>query len=650
MRVPTRVIYSQAAYQLNRLTNNLNEANGKVNTRINTCSDDPLGMNRVLNIESSLSALGQRGANIQQGQAVLNLAETSLDAMADQLLEVKRRCEQLANASAGPRDRKDAAASIRVYLDGLLDLANTRSQGGYVFGGDQNQAAPFSYDDPDNPTCVTYSGSSDATRLIKDRDAVASANRCGSEMFYEDRIVVDATNNQIFFREDPGTGEQNIRTLKSRIPNGTYSREELASVLEKTMIRASLKDGYGLGYKLAWEGDSNRFTIGTDGSGPPGIKTSLVARQIETVRISSMKIAGGKFPDADIKVLTPSALKKFTPGPEGTAPLTLTYGDDGYWTVKNDPGYGLPAKIRGDGENLKLDMNKDGLPDIHLDLKGTPKKGVRVSFDIVPGKENHSILPDLGFNAETLSVAGIFSRAKVAGSFTVAAGKNDRIDFRETLDGTGKKSAQLTAVIPPGVYPTPQAYARAVEKAMEDASAQSGSRVNYKVDFLPETKAFSIREDTDTGRQLKSLDLLFSSGTHKDRSAGSDLGFSAADVNSGPAAGDRVNWSLFDTLFHLKKALAKDDVDSIRRAITRLDNHYAGISSKKSAIGIAVQDLANSKSAAASNRLSLIRQRSDVRDADSVEAIMTLKAAQKTYEAALSASSKIMKLSLLDYM
>ncbi len=249
MRVPTITTYNQATYLLNRLTNDLSEANEVVSTNceINTSSDDPTGMAQVLDIDSSLCCLDQYQANIDQGLIVLTGAETALDAMADQLLEMNLLCSQLANASASPQERTDAADSMQVYLDSLLDLANTEAYGGYVFGGDQNQVAPFCYDDPDNPTCVTYLGSGDPTCVRTGQDTVMTLECCGSDMFYEDEITVDGTNNQLFFEEDPGTGEENILTLETTIPSGTYTRAELAQIVENTMTQASLEDGYGIG-------------------------------------------------------------------------------------------------------------------------------------------------------------------------------------------------------------------------------------------------------------------------------------------------------------------------------------------------------------------------------------------------------------------
>lgn len=652
MRVPTITTYNQCTYLLNRLTTDLNKANEVVSKeyKINTASDDPSGMAQLLDIDSSERCQEQFKVNIHQGQTVLTSAETAMDAMADQLLEIRQECAKLANASANPTDRADAAENMSVYLDGLLDLANTEAYGGYVFAGDRNQVAPFGYDDRDNPTGVIYTGSDNPTCVKTGKDTVVTLDCCGSEMFYEDEIVVDGTNNQIYFEEDPGTGAENILIVDATIPSGTYSREELARVVENTMTQASLEEGYGIGYSVSYDSQTNCFSMGTDGRGPAEMTTDLIVKHTETVRISSMEIQGGSFTNPQIEVRHPSALTEFTPKPEGTAPLTLTYTEEGHWTVENDPGYGLPYTIEGDGQTLDLDMDDDGVADVHLDLDGQPQAGTTVAFDIVPGVKNRSLLPDLGFDGPAVSIEPARSSVPVSTTFTVVAGTNDCVDFTETLVGESGQSAQLTAVIAPGVYPDPVSYAMAVEDALEAASARNGNRVNYEVVYTPENQAFTIREDTDTGRRLEGFDLLFSSGTHAGQSAGPDLGFGSADAGSGPVTGKEATWSLFDTVFDIQDALARDDVDGLQRAITRLDNHYRSITGHTAAVGISSAGLTASEYTASDTGDSLEIQRSDVRDADMVKAISDLNATQTVYEAALSSCASIMGLSLVDYM
>lgn len=652
MRVSTITIYKQATYQLNRLTSSISQANAVVSTncRINCASDDPSGMAQVLDITSNISCLNQYQANIDQGQTLLTAAETALDAMADQMLELNLLCSQLANASASAQERTDAAGSMQVYLDQLIDLTNTKAYGGYVFAGDQNQVAPFSYDDPDNSTGVTYAGSDDPTCVKTGKNSILSIECCGCDLFYEDKIIVDDSNHSLVFQENPGTGTENILTIEAIVPDGTYTREALAQIIETTMTQASLDKGYGVGYGVTYDGSDNAFSIGTDKTADPQMMTTLITVQTDTVRISGMGVSSGELPDMEIEVINPSTLNEYTPEPEGTAPLTLTYSEaNSSWTVENDPGYGLPSEIEGDGQTLALDLDDNGTADIVLNFNATPEDGTTVFFDIVEGFENNSILQDLGFESDTVTIEPVQSRFAVAEAFTVT-GANNTIDFIETLTGEADGSTQLTARIEPGTYPDPESYARAVEKALETASAKNGSRVNYEVIYNADNQGFTIQEDRATGRQLASFDLLFSSGTNSGSSAATDLGFYTQDLHSGPVTGEAATWSIFDTLFDLETSLAANDVDGIQRAMIRLENHYESLTSSMASVGTAYASLSVTAATASDTETTLTTQLSDVQDADTVAAIMTLNSAETVYEAALSSCSTIMGLSLVDYM
>ncbi len=654
MRVATISIYKQATYQLGRLTSDLNKANEVLSNnhlKISSASDDPSGMKQVLTINSDQAALEQYQVNVDQAQNVLTTAESALNSMAGQLSEMKLLCASLANASASYQERSNAADSMLVYLDSLLDLANTDTYGGYVFGGENNQTTPFTCDNDDNPTSVTYNGNSDPVNISTSKHTTISLDCCGSDLFYEDEIIVDATNNRIVFTEDPGTGEGNILTIEATITSGTYSKEELAAVVEDTLNDASEEYGYNVLYQAAYDENTNTFSIGTHGKRDTPMSVTFEAIQTQTVRISNFESVGQDYQDVEIEIVDPTSLTEYTPEPEGTKPLTLTYTGEGSWEVSNDPGYGLPFEIKTSNDTIEIDVNDTGGPDIVIDLNDTPMVDDTVSFDIVKGYENASILPDLGFESQFVKVETVTSDASVASSFLVVKGGNDTIDFTETPLGKAGPSVQLTAVIEDGTYSDPESYAAAVEKSLESASAENGSRVNYSVAYDQETSTFTISEDTDTGRQLESFDLLFFSGTNAGSSAAADLGFNGVtDVSSAPKQGEEVSWSIWDTVFDLKESLKNDDVAGIQRAMTRLGNHYKSLTSSLSSVGSIYNSTTITEATISDSDFTLTTQLSTVREADPVEAIMDLKTAKTVYEAALSSTSSVMGLSLVDYM
>ncbi len=259
---------------------------------------------------------------------------------------------------------------------------------------------------------------------------------------------------------------------------------------------------------------------------------------------------------------------------------------------------------------------------------------------------------ELGYdNSADDTGAVIFEGDNAVTLFTITAGTNDYINFKEVLKGSsGSKTSELTARIPAGAYTDPDTLAREIEDALEDASEQYGNRVDYDVSYSYISRKFTIKEDGETGRKLDDFQILWSTGTNSDTSAAAVLGFESKDVFTTPARSDEVAWGVFETLFELKEYLSKDDVDGISRTMTRLDTHYNSITSVLSDVGMKYNRLEIRKQVSIETKLSITERKSMIEDADIVESIMDLKAIQTAYEASLNSTSKILDLSLVNFL
>ena len=149
---------------------------------------------------------------------------------------------------------------------------------------------------------------------------------------------------------------------------------------------------------------------------------------------------------------------------------------------------------------------------------------------------------------------------------------------------------------------------------------------------------------------MKIFSCCGESGSNAGESAAQVLGFSEADVSASPIESDSATWGFFKTLFDLKEYLASDDVDGLQRTITRLDNHYNSITSTLADTGIKYNRLTVSQQVILKSTNSLTERKSMIEDADYIEATMNLKAIQIAYEASLNSTSKIINVSLVDYL
>ncbi len=114
--------------------------------------------------------------------------------------------------------------------------------------------------------------------------------------------------------------------------------------------------------------------------------------------------------------------------------------------------------------------------------------------------------------------------------------------------------------------------------------------------------------------------------------------------------GEEVFGNIFNTLSNLKTALETNDVGGIEDAMGNLDDHFDDISAKISDIGSKMNRMEIKDNIYQDLKFSNTERLSSIEDADITEAIMNLKAAELTYQAALASSSTVMTLTLADYL
>ncbi len=130
--------------------------------RINRPSDDPIGIGRVLNGRSMISAIDQYTENIRQGKTRLEMTDQTLAMAGDLVNQARRIAEEKSGAEISASEREFAAGQIKEIYDQVLQLANSKHGGRYMFAGDLTGAAPFTRDD--HYTAI-YDGDSGSFRI-----------------------------------------------------------------------------------------------------------------------------------------------------------------------------------------------------------------------------------------------------------------------------------------------------------------------------------------------------------------------------------------------------------------------------------------------------------------------------------------------------
>jgi flagellar hook-associated protein 3 FlgL len=183
--------------------------------RINRPSDDPSGMSRVLAGRSTLAAIDKYASNIQQGKTRLEFNEETLKMVDDLVQQARGTAQENSGEGVSASQRAVAAEAIKEIYDQVLQLANSRLNGQYIFSGDQTDTAAFTRDDNYN---ASYNGDAGSFRVpIADnvevrvdadgRNYFQDAANGGVNIFDQMKNLIDGLENT-----DLAAGSAQIRT------------------------------------------------------------------------------------------------------------------------------------------------------------------------------------------------------------------------------------------------------------------------------------------------------------------------------------------------------------------------------------------------------------------------------------------------------
>ncbi len=274
MRVTTKGIYDNIIANLGVIAEDLKNANEVVATgkRINSLSDDPLGLNTVLNLRSARSNIEQLHRNISIARTWLNSVESALGSVIDLVVDANVLCIQMANDTIGADQRVVAATTIQTYLEKLKGLANADVNGRYIFAGSKTDAAPFEIDG-------TYNGDSNPFSVKIGKNMNIEAGRDGEAVFGAPEVPIVSTSEMTvnggggvtdktytFTVTTGGTVEDNdsiIHWENDNLPvdSGDVLIDSGAGVYNFGGILLEFTDGTLV--------EDNSFSLKTDGTGAP---------------------------------------------------------------------------------------------------------------------------------------------------------------------------------------------------------------------------------------------------------------------------------------------------------------------------------------------------------------------------------------------
>lgn len=112
--------------------------------RINSPSDDPLGAASIIRLEAEINTRDTYLTNLDTLDASLSIEDSVLAQATEVLQRVRELTIQAGDGSISQTDREFIATEIRVRLDELQTLTNTRAPSGdFLFGGLAGDQPPF---------------------------------------------------------------------------------------------------------------------------------------------------------------------------------------------------------------------------------------------------------------------------------------------------------------------------------------------------------------------------------------------------------------------------------------------------------------------------------------------------------------------------
>jgi flagellar hook-associated protein 3 FlgL len=167
-------------------------------TRISQPSDDPAALGDVLQLESDIGRLTQVTGNLNQVKGQVDSAETALQSATQLLSQANTLGVQGANGALDAAGRKTLGDQVGQILSQLVSVSQTKFEGTYVFGGDQDSSASYAVN-PSNPNGVDRLSTTSSTRVIQDATGVTFATSKTAQDIFDHRNSDDSVASDNVF-------------------------------------------------------------------------------------------------------------------------------------------------------------------------------------------------------------------------------------------------------------------------------------------------------------------------------------------------------------------------------------------------------------------------------------------------------------------
>lgn len=166
--------------QIRVLRAQLQIASGK---RISKPSDDPTGSARLLGLVQRLAGGERYGEASRTARSRIDGGASRLQDISGLVTEARELLLQAANGTSNTSERKLLAESVRQVRAQMLEIANGKGTGGYLFSGARTDTKPFESTTVGGREVVSYAGDGQATEALVGEDLLVDTGIPGDEVF-----------------------------------------------------------------------------------------------------------------------------------------------------------------------------------------------------------------------------------------------------------------------------------------------------------------------------------------------------------------------------------------------------------------------------------------------------------------------------------
>ncbi|QHT63450.1 flagellar hook-associated protein FlgL [Paenibacillus lycopersici] len=225
LRVTPGMMHLQLSRNLNRNLMQMSSLQEQMATgrKINKASDDPVGITYALRYRAELSSNSQYQENADSAHSWLDFNDTVLGQAGDVMQRIK---ELTVNGSNGtnPQTALDAINNELTQLKSqLLDIANSKLNGKYIFSGQTFDKMPYNENDPNF----------DAKKVVTDTGDISYAVGVGVV------LPVNLSGNEVFGGGDPVEADNVFAVIDNIISKFTLG-DQAGAAAELTHVDSRL--------------------------------------------------------------------------------------------------------------------------------------------------------------------------------------------------------------------------------------------------------------------------------------------------------------------------------------------------------------------------------------------------------------------------